>query len=121
MILVPLFDLKFLCELAAGGVGTSNRRHLAGISKGRHTMQWSRRHVLQCAAAAAASLVPRLAFAQAYPARSVRVIVPFTPGGPTDVFARLMAQQLSEQMGATFYVENLGGAAGSLGAGRAAQ
>ena len=43
-----------------------------------------------------------------YPTRPVRVIVPFAPGGPTDVFARLLAQQLSEQMKTQFYVENLG-------------
>ena len=41
-----------------------------------------------------------------YPTRPVRVIVPFAPGGPTDVFARLLAQQLSEQMKTQFYVEN---------------
>jgi tripartite-type tricarboxylate transporter receptor subunit TctC len=51
----------------------------------------------------------------------VRVIVPFAPAGPTDVFARLMAQKLSEQMGAQFYVENIAGAGGNIGTGRAAQ
>jgi tripartite-type tricarboxylate transporter receptor subunit TctC len=49
------------------------------------------------------------------------VIVPFAPGGPTDVFARLMAQKLSEQVGMQFYVENISGAGGNIGAGRAAQ
>jgi tripartite-type tricarboxylate transporter receptor subunit TctC len=56
-----------------------------------------------------------------YPTRPVRVIVPFAPGGPTDVFARLLAQQLSEQMKAQFYVENLAGAGGNIGTGRAAE
>ena len=56
-----------------------------------------------------------------YPTRPVRVIVPFAPGGPTDVFARLLAQQLSEQMKAQFYVENLPGAGGNIGTGRAAE
>src|SRR6059058_3393423 len=56
-----------------------------------------------------------------YPTRPVRVIVPFAPGGPTDVFARLMAQKLSEQMSQQFYVENVGGAGGNIGAGRAAK
>jgi tripartite-type tricarboxylate transporter receptor subunit TctC len=82
-----------------------------------------RRELLQCAAAAAAAglIAPRIAFAQAYPARTVRVIVPFAPGGPTDVFARLLAQQLTVQLGAQFYIENIGGAGGNIGAGRAAE
>jgi len=53
------------------------------------------------------------AAAQNYPSRPVRVIVPFAPGGPTDVFARLMSQKLSEQTGKQFYVENVGGAGGT--------
>jgi len=61
------------------------------------------------------------AAAQTYPSRPVRVIVPFAPGGPTDVFARLMSQKLSEQTGKQFYVENVGGAGGNTGHGRAAQ
>jgi tripartite-type tricarboxylate transporter receptor subunit TctC len=61
------------------------------------------------------------AAAQNYPSRPVRVIVPFAPGGPTDVFARLMSQKLSEQTGKQFYVENVGGAGGNAGSGRAAQ
>jgi tripartite-type tricarboxylate transporter receptor subunit TctC len=61
------------------------------------------------------------AAAQSYPSRPVRVIVPFAPGGPTDVFARLMSQKLSEQTGKQFYVENVGGAGGNAGSGRAAQ
>jgi tripartite-type tricarboxylate transporter receptor subunit TctC len=85
-------------------------------------MQPSRRRFLYLAAGAAAlSTAPRTARAQAYPTRPVRVIVPFAPGGPTDVFARLIAQRWSEQTGAQFYVENIGGAGGNIGAGRAAQ
>ncbi len=61
------------------------------------------------------------ATAQTYPSRPVRVIVPFAPGGPTDVFARLIAQKMSEQTGKQFYVENVGGAGGMSGSGRAAQ
>src|SRR6266700_980220 len=81
-----------------------------------------RRQFLRLAAGAAALVaVPRIATGETYPARPVRVIVPFAPGGPTDVFARLMAQKLSEQMGVQFYVENIAGAGGNIGAGRAAQ
>jgi tripartite-type tricarboxylate transporter receptor subunit TctC len=85
-------------------------------------MTLPRRHFLQLAGAAAAGLAaPRTVRAQSYPTRSVRVIVPFAPGGPTDVFSRLMAQKLSEQTGNQFYVENVGGAGGNIGAARAAQ
>src|SRR5271166_107932 len=70
---------------------------------------------------AVAPLLMRIARAQAYPARPVRVIVPFAAGGPTDVFARLMAQKLSEHFGTQFYVENVPGAGGNIGTGRAAQ
>ena len=85
-------------------------------------MTLRRRQFLHLAGAAAAGLaVPQIARAQSYPTRSVRVIVPFAPGGPTDVFSRLMAQKLSEQTGKQFYVENVGGAGGNIGAARAAQ
>jgi tripartite-type tricarboxylate transporter receptor subunit TctC len=63
----------------------------------------------------------RPTMAQDYPSRPVRVIVPFSPGGQTDVVARLVAQQLSERLGKQFYVENAAGAGGNIGAVRAAQ
>lgn len=55
-----------------------------------------------------------------YPNRSVRIIVPYPPGGPTDVIARLAAQKLSEALGQQFYVENVSGASGARGAAMAA-
>ena len=69
----------------------------------------------------AAPLLIRPAWAQGYPARPVRLLVPLAAGGPTDVFARLMAQKLTEQLGKQFYVENVPGAGGNIGIGRAAQ
>jgi tripartite-type tricarboxylate transporter receptor subunit TctC len=51
----------------------------------------------------------------AYPARPVKIIVPFAPAGPTDVMARLVAQKLSDSLGKQFYVENHPGAGGNLG------
>jgi tripartite-type tricarboxylate transporter receptor subunit TctC len=56
-----------------------------------------------------------------YPARSVRIIVPFGAGGPGDVFARLIAQKLGEDLGRTFYVENHPGAGGTIGTAIAAR
>ena len=55
-----------------------------------------------------------------YPTRQVRIIVPYPPGGPTDVIARLVAQKLSDKFGQNVYVENLSGASGAIGAGTAA-
>ena len=59
--------------------------------------------------------------AQTYPARPVRVLVPYAPGGPTDIFARLIAQKLSDHLGRQFYVENIVGAGGNIGLGHAAR
>ncbi len=85
-------------------------------------MSFSRRQFLRLTTAATAlPVVPRSAQAQAYPARPVRVIVPFAPGGQTDVVARLVAQRLSERLGKQFYIENVPGAGSSIGVGRAAQ
>ena len=67
------------------------------------------------------STISRLAWAQAYPMRPVRVIVPYAPGGPTDIFGRLIAQSLSKHLGKQFYVENIGGAGGNVGMGQAAR
>lgn len=55
------------------------------------------------------------AFAQGYPAKPVRVVVPFPPGGTVDVVARVLTQKLSEQLGQQFIVENRAGANGTLG------
>ena len=59
--------------------------------------------------------------AQSYPARTVRVIVPYSPGGPTDVCARLIARKLSDRLGKQFYVEDIAGAGGNIGTGQAAR
>ena len=56
-----------------------------------------------------------------YPNRPVRMIVPFGAGGPGDIFARLIGQKLSEQLGQQFVIENRPGAGGNIGAGIAAR
>jgi len=73
------------------------------------------------AGAAALAAEPRIAWTQSYPARPVRVVVPFAPGGPTDIFARLIVQKLSEQLGKQFYIENVAGASGSIGTAQVAK
>src|SRR5262245_48917666 len=81
-------------------------------------MDFRRRQFLFLTASAAAlPIIAGIAKAQTYPARPVRVIVPFSPGGPTDVFARIVAGNLSHSLGQQFYVENYPGAGGNLGMG----
>jgi tripartite-type tricarboxylate transporter receptor subunit TctC len=85
-------------------------------------MRIARRRFLQLAiAAAVGQSAPRMARGQSYPDRPVRMIVPYAPGGPTDVITRLLAQKLSEHVGKQFFVENMGGGGGNIAMGRAAK
>ena len=79
------------------------------------SMTCSRRAVLQSSAGAVASLFSLTARAQSYPARPIRWVVPFPPGGATDVVARLVSQWLSERFGQPVVIENRGGAGGKIG------
>jgi tripartite-type tricarboxylate transporter receptor subunit TctC len=89
-------------------------------SLGGSTLKLLRRNFLYLAAGAAAlPTVSRLAKAEAYPARPVRIIVTFAAGSASDVNSRLIGQVLSERLGQPFIVENRPGAGGSLGAGEA--
>jgi tripartite-type tricarboxylate transporter receptor subunit TctC len=65
--------------------------------------------------AAAAVCIPFAAAAQAYPAKTVRVVIPWPPGGSNDVVGRLVMQKLTEAMGQQFIIDNRAGAAGSIG------
>jgi tripartite-type tricarboxylate transporter receptor subunit TctC len=80
-----------------------------------------RQCLLALGAALAGPFLSRSARAQGYPARPVRVIVPFAPGGTVDVFARVTTQKLTEHFGKQFYVENVAGATGNIGTGQAAK
>lgn len=83
-----------------------NRRHVIGLTAG---------------ALAAPTVFVKSAFSQAWPSRSVRFIVPFTPGGATDVSARVLANRLQEVWGQPVVVENRPGAGGNVGTDLAAK
>lgn len=74
----------------------------------------TRRHILQ-AAALGAGLLPRTGHAEAYPSRTVRVIVPYPPGGSTDITARIVGERMAAELGQRFLVDNRPGAGGNTG------
>jgi tripartite-type tricarboxylate transporter receptor subunit TctC len=79
-------------------------------------LKFPRRQFLNLAAGAVAlPAVSKIAWAQAYPMRPVRIVVPFPPGGGTDVTARLIAPYLSERLGQQFVIENRVGAGANIG------
>jgi tripartite-type tricarboxylate transporter receptor subunit TctC len=85
-------------------------------------MKPSRRQFMHLAAGAAAlPAFARLAHAQSYPSRPITIIVPYPPGGLTDVVGRLVGEGMRTQLGQTIVIENMGGASGSIGTGRVAR
>jgi tripartite-type tricarboxylate transporter receptor subunit TctC len=74
-----------------------------------------RQHFLRTLAATALLGTSALAMAQAWPAKSVKMVIPFPPGGTLDAVGRMLAQKLTEQTGQTFFVENRPGGQGMIG------
>jgi len=85
-------------------------------------MKLPRRQFLHLAAGAAAlPAVSRIARAQTYPSRPITMIVPYPPGGPSDAGARVLAERIRGSLGQPIMIENVSGANGSVGTGRAAR
>jgi tripartite-type tricarboxylate transporter receptor subunit TctC len=79
-------------------------------------MRINRRHFTVGLGAASLGVGTSLSWAQTFPAKPIKMVVPFPAGGTTDVVARLIAQRMSENMGQPVLVENRGGAGGAIGA-----
>jgi tripartite-type tricarboxylate transporter receptor subunit TctC len=119
-------------QIAIGGTGAigrpsfivqelSVRARKAGRRR-EDLMKLSRRKLLHLAAGAA--VLPAfsgVARAQAYPTRPITLVAPFPPGGPVDTIARILAEHMRGSLGQPLLVENIAGAAGSLGVGRVAR
>ncbi|WP_454738310.1 tripartite tricarboxylate transporter substrate binding protein [Cupriavidus necator] len=76
----------------------------------------SRRHALALLSCLALSIAAPAAYAQAWPSKPLRLVVPYPPGGPTDIVARVIGQKLSDKLGQPLVVENRPGAGGNIGA-----
>src|SRR6476620_6968586 len=96
---------------------------LRWLSWRRAHMKLSRRTVLRLAASVAAlpPALSRLACAQAYPTHPITMIVPYPAGGPTDTVGRVVAEHMRKELGQPVILENVTGAAGSIGLGRVAR
>jgi tripartite-type tricarboxylate transporter receptor subunit TctC len=96
----------------------NNRPHPKTPSSGRHPR---RRFLGLAAGAAALPAISRIAWAQSYPTRPISIMVPFPPGGATDVIARNLAERMKVSLGQQVIIENVTGANGTIGTGRVAR
>ncbi|MBU3722431.1 MAG: tripartite tricarboxylate transporter substrate binding protein [Pseudomonadota bacterium] len=85
------------------------------------TLSWTAPALLALTSLLTASLSTAQTAAQNYPQKPIRMIVPFTPGGSTDILARSIGQELSKAWGQSVIIENIAGAGGSIGADKAAK
>jgi len=94
---------------------------LSAVAKGQ-AMKLRRRQFLQLTAGAAAlPALSQIATAQTYPSRPITIVVPFAPGGASDVIGRVMAERMKSSLGQPVIVENVTGAAGTIAVGRVAR
>jgi tripartite-type tricarboxylate transporter receptor subunit TctC len=96
----------------------NNRPHPKTPSSGQHPR---RRFLALTAGAAALPAISRIAWAQSYPTRPITIMVPFPPGGATDVIARNLAERMKVSLGQQVIIENVTGAGGTIGTGRVAR
>src|SRR5262249_43411401 len=83
---------------------------------GTSLKQTRRRHLQVIAAAAVMPALPRVSYAQSWPAKPIRVIIPFSAGSTIDIVARIVFEPLGRQLGQALVIENRGGAGGTVGA-----
>src|SRR5262249_59821195 len=105
-----------------GGEGGKGVGVWVALAGGQNAINLPRRKFLHLAAGAVAlPAVSRFAWAQTYPTRPITMIVPFPAGGPVDTLGRFMSERVRASLGQPVIIENVSGAAGSLGVGRVAR
>jgi len=103
-------------------IGTPRRLLVHRGNERRLVTQHPRRRILRLAAGAAAlPAISRMSWAQAYPTRPITMVVPFAPGGGSDMIGRIMINRMRVSLGQPVIIENVSGANGSIAVGRVAR